>query len=86
MIILELIGLLFVLRMIKWLSFDGLDNQHILKEIEMLMLNRNVIAHIFRLPAFDSAMPGCFCIEFIDFVLDNKKLADISILFSRNNS
>lgn len=86
MIVLELIGLQFVLRMIKWLSFDGLDNQHILKEIKMFIFNRNSIAHIFRLPAFDSAMSGCFCIEFIGFVLDNKKLADISILFSRNNS
>ena len=44
--------------------------------------NKNIIANIFRIQAYDSIMCGYFCIGFIDFMLAGKKLTDYTNLFS----
>ena len=44
--------------------------------------NKNIIANIFRIEAYDSIMCGYFCIGFIDFMLAGKKLTDYTNLFS----
>ena len=43
--------------------------------------NKNIIANIFRIQAYDSIMCGYFCIGFIDFMLAGKKLTDYTNLF-----
>ena len=57
----------------KVTCFDGLDDEHIPKEIKMFIVTQNIIAYIFRLPTFDSVMSRCFCIEFIDFLLNKNE-------------
>ena len=47
--------------------------------------NKDIIASIFRLQAYDSTMCGYFCIEFIDFMLNGKSLVDFTNLFSPRN-
>ena len=47
--------------------------------------NKDIIASIFRLQAYDSIMCGYFCIEFIDFMLNGKSLVDFTNLFSPRN-
>ena len=49
--------------------FDSFGVGHIPKEIKKFINNKNIIANIFRLQAYDSVMCGYFCIEFIDFIL-----------------
>ena len=44
--------------------------------------NKDMIANIFRIQAYDSIMCGYFCIGFIDFMLAGKKLTDYTNLFS----
>ena len=44
--------------------------------------NKNIIANIFRIQAYDSKMCGYFCIGFINFMLADKKLTDHTNLFS----
>ena len=65
--------------------FDSFGVEHIPKEIKEFVKNKNVIANIFRLQAYDSIMCGYFCIGFIDFMLAGKKLTEYTNLFSRNN-
>ena len=43
---------------------------------------KNIIANIFRVQANDSVMCGYFCIGFIDFMLEGKKLTDFINMFS----
>ena len=61
--------------------------EHIPKEIKKFIesgfpKNKDIIANIFRLQAYDSIMCGYFCIKFIDFMLDSKSLTDYTSLFS----
>ena len=58
----------------------GVD--HILKEIEKFIANKNIIINIYRIQAYDLIMCGYFCIEFIDIMLKVKSLLDETILFS----
>ena len=44
--------------------------------------NKNIIANIFRIQAYDSKMCGYFCIGFINFMLADKKLTDYTNLCS----
>ena len=44
--------------------------------------NKNIIANIFWVQAYDSVMCGYFCTGFIDFMLAGKKLTDYTTLFS----
>ena len=52
------------------------------KEIIKFIKNKDIIANIFRLQAYDSIMCGYFCIEFIDYMFDDKTLIDFTNLFS----
>ena len=44
------------------------------EEIEELVGNKNIIAHIFRVQANNSVMCVYFCIGFIDFMPEGKKI------------
>ena len=47
--------------------------------------NKNIIANIFRIQAYDSVMCGHFCIGFINFMFNGNSLTDFTNLFSSNN-
>ena len=65
--------------------FDSFGVEHIPKEINKFINNKNIIANIFRLKAYDSVMCGYFCIGFIDFMLKSNNLTDFTNLFSRKD-
>ena len=65
--------------------FDSFGVEHIPKEIKKFIHNKNIIASIFRLQAYDSVMCGYFCIGFIDFMLKGNSLQDFINLFSPND-
>ena len=62
--------------------FDIFGVEHIPKEINKFISNKEIKANIFRLQAYDSIMCGYFCIEFIDYMFDGKSLIDFTCLFS----
>ena len=64
---------------------DSFGIENIPKEIKNLINNKNIIANIFDIQAYDSAMCGYFCVGFIDFILKGNSLADFTNLFSPNN-
>ena len=64
---------------------DTFGFEHIPKEIKKLINNKNIIANIFRLQAYNSIRCGYFCIGFIDFMLKGNSLTDFTNLFSPNN-
>ena len=65
--------------------FDSFEVQHIPEKIKRSINNKNIIANIFRIPAYDSIMCGYFCIGFSDFMLKGNRLTDFINLFSPNN-
>ena len=52
--------------------FNSFGVEHIPKEFKKFIGNKNIIANIYRIQAYDSIMCGCFCIGFIDFMLKGK--------------
>ena len=64
--------------------FDTFGIEHIPKEIKKFINNKNIIANLFRLQAYDSIMCGYFCIGFIDFMLKGDNLTDFTNIFSPN--
>ena len=54
--------------------FDSFGVEHIPKEIKEFVKNKNIIANIFRIQAYNSIMCGYFCTGFIDFMLAGKTL------------
>ena len=62
--------------------FDRIGIEHIPKEIEHAVGNKEIKANIFRIQAYHSIMCGYFCIEFINYMLDGKSLIDFTSLFS----
>ena len=65
--------------------FDSFGVEHIPKEVKKFINNKNIIANIFRLQAYDSVMSGYFCIGFIDFMLKGNNLTAFTNIFSPNN-
>ena len=65
--------------------FNIFGVEHIPKEIENFISNKNIPTNIFRIQAYDSVWCGYFCIGFIDFMLKGKILTDFTNLFSPNN-
>ena len=63
--------------------FDSFDIEHVPKEIIKLIKNKDIIANIFRLQAYDSIMCGYFCIKFLDYMFKGKSLVDFNNLFSQ---
>ena len=55
------------------------------KEIKKFINNKNIIANVFRIQAYDSVMCGYFCIGFIDFMDKYNNLTDFNNLFLQNN-
>ena len=53
--------------------------------MKKIVNNKNIIASIFRIQAYDSVMCGYFCIGFIDYMVTGKSLTDYANLFSPNN-
>ena len=64
---------------------DSFGVEHVPKEIEEFVKNKNITANIFRIQAYDSVMCGYFCIGFIDFMFKGKTLTEYKNLFSPNN-
>ena len=62
--------------------FDSFGVEHIPKEINKYIGNKEIKASIFRLQAYDSIMSGYFCIAFINYMFDGKSLIDFTSLFS----
>ena len=58
--------------------------EHISKEIEKLIRNKNIKTNIYRILANDLIMSGYFCNGFNDFMLKGKSLLDYTNLFSPN--
>ena len=65
--------------------FDSFGAEHIPKEIKKIINNKNIIANIFRLQAYNSVKCGYFCIGFIDVMLKGNSLIDFTNLFSPND-
>ena len=63
--------------------FNSFGVEYIPKEIRKSADNTK---NIYRIQANDSAMCGYFCIEFIDFILSNKRFAVFTNLSCLNNS
>ena len=62
--------------------FDSFGVEHVPEEIKKFIKNKDIIANIFRLQAYDSIMCDYFCIKFTDFMPDDKSLVDFTNLFS----
>ena len=65
--------------------FDSFGVEDIPKEIKKFVNNKNIIANIFRIQAYDSVMCGDFCIGFFYCMLKGNNLTDFTNLFSPNN-
>ena len=65
--------------------FDRFSIEHIPKEVEHAIGNKEIKTSIFRLQAYDSIMWGYYCIEFINDMLKGKTLLDYTNLFSPND-
>ena len=65
--------------------FDSFGIEHISKEVKKNVNNKNIMANIFRIQAYDSVMCGYFCIGFIDYMFMGKSLTDYTDLFSPYN-
>ena len=59
-------------------SFGG---KHIPKEIKHFINNKDIIANVLRIQAYDSIMCGYFCIGFIDFMFKSNSLTEFTNLF-----
>ena len=62
--------------------FDSFGVEHISKEIEKFIGNKNIMTNIHRIQSYNSIMCGYFCIGFIDLMLKGKSLLDYTNLFS----
>ena len=65
--------------------FDSFGDESIPNETKNFINNKNIIANIFRIQAYDSVMCGYFCIGVIDFMLKGNNLTDFANLFSQYN-
>ena len=68
----------------KVIYFDSFGIEHTPKEINKFIGNKKIKASIFRIQAYDSIMCRYFYIEFINYMLKDKKLLDYTNLFSPN--
>ena len=64
--------------------FGSFGVEDIPEEIKIIVNNKNIIANIFRIKAYDSVMCGCFFIGFIDFMFKGNSLTDFANLFLPN--
>ena len=64
---------------------DSLGVEYIPREIMKFIARKKIITNICRMQAYDSIMCGYFCIGFINFMFNGKRLTDYTNLFSANN-
>ena len=64
------------------LYFDSFGLEDIPKEIKIFIGHKNTKTNIFRIEADTSIICGYFCIRFIDFMFEGKRLINFSSLFS----
>ena len=76
------IGLVYFVKKTEIIYFDSFGVEQVSEEIKEFVGIKNIKANIFRVQASNSIMCGYFCIGFIDFMLANKKLSDLTSLFS----
>ena len=62
--------------------FDSFGVEHVSEEVKTFVVNKNIIANIFRVQTKNSVMCGYFWIGFIDFMLVGKTLTDFTSMFS----
>ena len=65
--------------------FNSFGIEHMSKEVKKFVNNKNIIAKIFGIQAYDSVMCGYLCTGFIDYMFKGKSLADYTNFFSPNN-
>ena len=65
--------------------FDKFGIEHILKEIEKIIGNKNIKTNISRIQEYDSKMYWYFWIGLVDFMLKGETLQDYTNLFSPND-
>ena len=65
--------------------FDSFGVEHIPREIIKFIARKKIIINIYRIQAYDSIMCGYFCIGFINFMFNGKRLTDYTNLFSPND-
>ena len=65
--------------------FDSFGVEHIPKEIENFIGNKDIMTNIYRREAYNSIMRGYFCIGFIDFTLKGISLLYCTSWFSPND-
>ena len=61
--------------------FDSFGVEHTPKEIKKFINNKDIIANIFRIEAYDSMMCGYFSIGFINYMFMGKSLTNFTKLF-----
>ena len=64
--------------------FDNFGVEHIPKENNKFIRNKNITTNIYRIQPYNSILCGCFSIGLIDFMLKGKSLLDYVNLFSPN--
>ena len=65
--------------------FHSFRAEHIPKIIKGFIDNKNIIANIFRIQAYDSVLCRYFCTGLINYMFMGKRLIDYTNLFSPNN-
>ena len=65
--------------------FDSLRVERIAKEVQKFIGSKSIITNIYRIQTYDLIMCGCFCIEFIDFMLKGKILLNYTNSFYPND-
>ena len=65
--------------------FNSFGVEHISKEINTFIGNKNIKTNIFRIQTYDSIMRGYSCIGCIDLMLAGKTLTEFTNLFSPKN-
>ena len=61
--------------------FDSFGIEHISKEVKKIVNNKNIIANIFRIQAYDSVMYGFFCTGFINYMFIGKSYTKTILIF-----
>ena len=57
--------------------YDSFGVEHILKQNEKFIGNKNIATNIYRIQVYDSFMHEYFCTGFIDFMLKRESLSQI---------
>ena len=82
MIILELTGLPYFLKVLNVAHFDSFGVKNISRQIEKFIGHEDIKANIYRIKAYVSATCGYFCKRRINFKLNNKSVTDLIIFIT----